>query len=467
MGISHSRAPVLNNLNSEIRLFLTIAFPLAAAYLAEFAMFVTTKMVVGKLGYLQLAAVGLAGDLAFEILIILMGLLSVIGVLAAQARGAGNKHEVGATVRQGIFVATGLGLPCMVLIWNLDLLFHATGQDPAVIAYALPYLQGVSGMVLPVLWFAVFRNFIAALAKPMAIMVITVTAVFLNYLLTIWFVHGGFGLASLGLFGAGLATTLVSWLMFISLTLYIYRQPLLRGYGLFSSRWRFDGKLGREILRLGIPVAALTALEAGMFIAASILSGVIGATTLAAYEVVMSWVGIPFVIALGMAEATMVLVAHAAGSGQPHAVRRAGNLGMILGVAVLSILVIVPIGFASEVIGIFIEPEDPGFQQVSVFAAQFLFIAAIFQVFDGLQVIAARALRGIKDNVAPLWIASLGYWIFGIGGGSLLAFHYDLGGAGLWWGLALGLSVTGSLLCWRFNRFSALPRVLSQASVET
>jgi MATE family multidrug resistance protein len=452
-------------LKTEIRLFLNIAAPLAAAYLAEYAMFITTKMVVGKLGYHQLAAVGIAGDLSFEILVILMGLLSIIGVLAAQAEGAGNKSEVGQSVRQGMLVATMIGIPAIALVWNLDLVLEATSQDPIVIELAIPYLQGLCGFVLPVLWFSVFRSFVAALAQPVAIMVITVGAVFLNYLLTIWFVHGGFGLDALGLFGAGLATNLVSWLMFICLTLYIFRKPGLRGYGIFKSSWRFDWPVCAEIMRLGLPVAALVFLEAGLFVATSILSGVISAKTLAAYEVVMAWVGIPFVLALGMAEATMVLVAHAVGRRQLRAVRRAGYLGMTLGVGLLTLLVIVPLGLGDQIVRIFIAPDDPGYNEVSSLATQLLMIAAIFQVFDGLQAIASRALRGLKDSVAPLWIAGFGYWILGIGGGSLLAFHYQLGGAGLWWGLAIGLTVTASLLCWRFNRLSSRPLELASTEI--
>ena len=142
-------------LKAEMRLFLKIALPLAAAYLAEYAMFITTKMVVGKLGYHQLAAVGIAGDLSFEVLVVLMGLLSIIGVLAAQAEGAGNKSEVGQSVRQGMLVASMIGIPAMVLIWNLDLVLQATHQDPVVIELAIPYLQGLSAFVLPVLVFGI------------------------------------------------------------------------------------------------------------------------------------------------------------------------------------------------------------------------------------------------------------------------------------------------------------------------
>ncbi|MFT6372702.1 MAG: MATE family multidrug resistance protein [Gammaproteobacteria bacterium] len=417
-------------------------------------MFITTKIIVGKLGYHQLAAVGIAGDLSFEILVILMGFLSVIGVLAAHADGAGDKPGLGQTVRQGFIVSTFLGIPSMILIWNLDLLLEATGQDPIVIALATPYLHGLSSMALPVLWFAVFRNFISALSKPAAVMVISVAAVFLNYLLTIWFVYGGFGLPTMGLFGAGLATAIVTWLMFFSLIIYIYCHTELRGYGLFQGKWYFDRTITSEIIRLGIPVAGLTFMEAGMFIAVAILSGVIGAKTLAAYEVVMSWVGIPFVMAFGLAEATMIRVAQAVGKNEIAAARRAGNLGMILGVAFLSVLVIVPLGFSDQIIRLFISPNDAGFEAVSVLAAQFLMIAAIFQVFDGLQAIAARALRAFKDMIAPLWIAGFGYWVLGICGGSLLAFRFDLQGAGLWWGLAIGLMTTSTLLCLRFNKLT-------------
>lgn len=445
----------MHTLKSELRLFLIIAFPLAAAYLAEYAMFITTKMVVGKLGYHALAAVGIAGDLTFEIMVILMAMLSIVGVLVAQAHGAGEKIQLGNAVRQGFIVATLLGIPAMWFIWNLDLVLSATGQDPIVIDLAIPYLQGVSGSALPLLWFAVFRNYIAALSQAIAIMVITCAAVLLNFLLTYWFVYGGFGLDSMGLFGAGIATTIVNWMMFLALALHIYTKPKLRGYGLFKGRWQFDPGICREIFLLGLPIACLAFFEAGLFVAASILSGIIGPKTLAAYGIVMAWVGIPFVIAFGLAEATMIRVAHAVGRKNPVDARHAGHLGMVLTICLLSFLVFIPIFLSDTIIQLFILPDDPGYAEVSMLATSFLIIAAIFQIFDGLQAVAARALRGFKDNVAPLWIAGFGYWFLGIGGGSLLAFRFNYGGAGLWWGLAGGLFVASLLLVWRFNLFTA------------
>ncbi|MCP4876265.1 MAG: MATE family efflux transporter [Gammaproteobacteria bacterium] len=454
--------PIDTTLKDELKQFAIIAIPLSAAYLAEFAMFLTTKMVVGKLGYHSLAAVGIAGDLSFEVLIVLMALLSVVGVLAAQAFGAGKKLELGNSVRQGFYVATGLGIPAMLFIWNLDLALIATHQDPRVIELAREYLAGLSGAVLPVLWFSIFRNFVAVLSQTVSILVISVLAVVLNYVLTLWLVYGGLGLPPLGLFGAGLATTVVSWFMFFALALHVYHKPMFRGYGLFKEKWRLHWPLCREIMWLGLPVAGLTFLEAGLFVATSVLSGVIGAKTLAAYEITAAWIGIPFVIAFGIAEATMIRVAHAIGRNSMPDARRCGFLGMGLVVSITAFMIVVPIAFSKEIILVFITPEDPGYEQVSALATQFLFIGALFMIFDALQAAAARALRGMKDNLVPLWIAGFGYWILGIGGGSVLAFHYQMGGVGLWWGLAIGLAVAACLLSLRFHFFTR-PAGLSSA----
>ena len=438
-------------LAEEIRQFFAIALPLSASYLAEFAMFVTTKMVVGKLGYESLAAVGIAGDLSFEVLVVLMAMLSIVGVLGAQAHGGGRDDELGLAIRQGFLVGLGIGVPAMVLVWNLDLFMDVTGQDPVVVGLAQDFLVGLSPAVLPVLWFAVLRNFVAVMSRTIPVLVVTSVAVVLNYLLALWFVHGGLGLPALGLFGAGLAMSLVSWFMFAALALHIWRQPIYRGYGIFSGKWRPHWATCREIVALGLPVAGLAFLEAGLFVATAILSGIIGAKTLAAYQVVIAWAGIPFVIAFGLAEATMIRVAHAVGREDAEDRRRAGFLGMGLVLAILAGMLVVPLMFDATIIRIFISPEDPGFAEVSAMASQFLVISAIFLLFDGLQAAAVRALRGMKDNLVPLWIAGFGYWVLGIGGGALLAFHFELGGAGLWWGLAAGLAVAACLLTLRFH----------------
>ncbi len=433
-----------------MRSLLMIAGPLAAAYLAELAMSLTTKSIVGQLGYRELAGIGLAADTAAEIVVVLVGTLSVVGVLVAQAEGAARKADAGLAARQGLIVATALGVAATAMIWHLDVLLSWTGQDPEIIALMGPYLKPLSASVLPVLWFFALRTFVAALAKTWAILLITVVAVGLNYVLSLGLVHGAFGLPALGVAGAGWAKTIVSSLMFLAVLAYTYFTPTFRGYGLFRGRLSLDLGVCREIFRLGIPVAGIVILEMGLFAAVAIFSGLLGAVPLATYQVMLAWIGIAFMTAHGLAEAGMVRVAHGIGRNSLASARQAGLLTFAMGVSWLVLLIAVPLKYPEPLVRIFLEESDPGFSQVLSLTTQLLYLAAFFQIFDGLQVMASLALRGLKDTIVPLWCAALGYWVFGVGGGWFLAFPLGMGAHGLWWGMAVGLTVTGSLLAVRF-----------------
>lgn len=435
---------------AEARVLMLIAGPLIAAYLAEHAIFLTTKAIVGRLGYRELASIGLASDIAMEVVVILVGVLSVVGVLVAQAEGGKRTGDAGTAARQGVIVATILGVPASVLVWHLDIVLAWTGQDPEVIALMGPYLKPLSFSILPMLWFFVLRTFVAALAKTGAVMLITVAAVGLNYVLALGLVEGAFGLPALGVAGAGWSKALVALAMFLSLLVYTYLTPTFRGYGLFRGRLRFDFGVCREIVRLGLPVAGIVVLEAGLFAAVSILSGILGPVPLATYQVMIAWVGIAFMVAHGLAEAGMVRVAYGAGRGSIAASRQSGLLIFGIGVGLLIMLSAVPLNFPEPLVRVFLSPDDPGFDEVLALTTNLLVLAAFFQIFDGLQVMAALALRGLKDTIVPLWLAGLGYWVLGIGCGWLLAFPYGMGATGLWWGMAIGLTVTGSLLALRF-----------------
>jgi len=441
----------------EARALARIAAPMAMALLAEFVMFMVTKMVVGHVGYLELAAVGLAGDLAHEALIVLMGGLTVVGVLMAHAQGGDRKDEVGHVLRQGMIVATVTGIPATVLILYLDHFLVWTAQDPVVIELARPFLVPVAWMVMPVLWFSVLRIFAAMLDRGVFVTVITFGAVPLNWVLATGLVEGRFGMPEMGYLGAGWAIMIVSWAMFLALAFAIWVTPVLRGYGVFRGRLRVDLSVCREIVRLGIPVCGIVFVEAGLFAAVSLLSGVIGAVELATYSVIIGWIGIPFVMAHGIAEAAMIRVAYGLGANSVAAARQAGVLSLAMGIIILAALVIVPIGFPEFIVEVFLDRSDPGFEDVAGLARSLFFIAGLFQVFDGVQVIMAYALRGMRDTMVPVWLAGIGYWVLGIGGGALLAFPLGYAVEGLWWGLALGLFATAILLTVRFLRLADKP----------
>jgi MATE family multidrug resistance protein len=434
----------------EVKALIVIALPLIFAYLADVLMIVTAKMVVGRLGATELAAVGISTDLSYQMCIILMGLFSVVGVLVSEARGALNRERIVPELVRGMILSGLLGLVVTVVVLNLGTVMRALGQQSQVIELAGPYYTGFAFAMLPIVWFGVLRSFAAAMMKTGFVLAVTVVTVILNYVLMQGLVHGSFGFAKMGIAGAGFAWAVSMWFKFLCLAVYTYvivrrnRLPLHQGT---IGGPRAYGPL----VRLGLPVAGIVAMESGLFAATSLLSGVMGTVELASYQIVMGWIAIPFVISLGISEAVMVRVAYFVGARDAAAARQAGNLGMVVGVGVPLLLVVVPLLAPGLISRIFLDPSDPDYAKIGSLVAGLLVIAAVFQVFDGLQAIASHALRGLKDAVVPLVIAGVGYWLIGLGSGYVFGFHFGWGALGLWGGVAIGLAFTGTLLAWRFE----------------
>lgn len=434
----------------EAKALLVIALPLIFAYLADVLMVITAKMVVGRLGALELAAAGISTDLSYQMCIVLMGFFSVVGVLVSEALGALRREAVVPELIRGLILAGLLGVIVTMVVLNLGTVLRLTGQDPEVIRISESYYTGFAFAMLPIIWFGVLRSFVAALMKTGFVLAVTVITVALNYLLMQGLVHGDFGLPRLGIAGAGVAWSISMW--FKCLSLAAYTAWLVRRQGLSLPRGSVGGPRSYSpLVWLGLPVAGIVALESGLFAATALLSGIMGAMELAAYQIVMGWIAIPFVISLGISEAAMVRVAYFVGAGNPAAARQAGNLGMAIGVAVPLLLVLIPVLAPDFVTRIFLDSADPDYGEIAALVAVLLVIAAVFQVFDGLQVIASHALRGLKDAAIPLVIAGIGYWLIGLGSGYVFGFTFGWGAPGLWWGLAIGLAFTATLLAWRFE----------------
>jgi MATE family multidrug resistance protein len=433
---------------------LRIAAPLMISYVADVMGVVITKAVVGRLGYLELAGVGVAADLGFQFVIVTMGFFSVVGVLVAGALGAREHEKVAAALLQGLWLALVIGLALTVLVWNMDVLLGWAGQAPDVIAIAGPFSHGFAFAVLPMILFSVLRATAAAMMRTGMVMAITIASVTVQYFVMTGFVHGAVGLPGLGAAGAGYGWAAIAWLRCLLLGLFVIwllrRENIPLPHGEYARAiWRTS-----EFVRLGLPVAGIVGLESGLFASASLMSGWLGPIPLAAYQMLMGWIAIPFVISLGLADAAMVRVSYWMGAEEPGLARRAGNLGMLIGVGIPAILVLIPLIAPGLVTRAFLDANDPGYGEIATLVASLLVICAVFQIFDGLQAVASHALRGLKDAVMPLVIAGTGYWVIGLSASYLLAFKAGWGAHGLWWGVALGLAFTGSLLAYRFERLS-------------
>ena len=226
--------------------------PLMAAYIAEMGMMITDMIIVGRLGSNELAAVGLAADWFYVLLLIGMGIISIVGVLVAQSFGEGDMRAVKDSAEQGMIVATICAIPVMLAIWYLGPALRFANQDPDVIRLIGDYSRPLALGVLPALWFVVLRNYVAALRKASGIMTITVLALVVNLAINYTLVFGKFGLPALGVVGAAYGTSIVNWMMFLILAFHVRFSDSFEAFRLSIIPETFQKDRCKEILLLGV-----------------------------------------------------------------------------------------------------------------------------------------------------------------------------------------------------------------------
>jgi multidrug resistance protein, MATE family len=436
----------------EIRQLLTLALPLILAQLAQTSMGFVDTLMVGRLGGEALAGIALGSTIFFFVFLVLSGVVLSVAPTVAQAHGAGDREAIAQAVRQGMWLAVILALPAMLLYWNVAPLLLFMGQDERTTALAASYLRAISFGVLPALWLVALRGLLEGLAEPRPILVITIFGVILNAAANSILMFGHFGFPALGLVGTGWASTIVYWTMFALALLYAsYRY---RALGVFRFGLPQGGML-LGLLSLGWPISLTLAFESGLFSVSTLLMGLIGATELAAHQLALQCAALAFMVPLGTSIATSVRVGQARGRGDLAAARRAGLTGMGLSVFFMCLTALLFLLFPRAIIGLYIDVQSPANAAVLAAAVVFLKIAALFQLFDGLQVSALGALRGLKDTRTPMLIALFSYWLVGFGVSVGLAFGLGWGGPGLWLGLVAGLATAAFLLAWRFLRRTA------------
>jgi MATE family multidrug resistance protein len=431
---------------AEVRATVAVAGPLAAANLAQMAMGFTNTVIVGSLGSAALAAAGLGASLYFTVALVCSGILTAVAPLAAHAIGAGDNRRAGRVAGAGLVLAALLAVPVVAALLAANRLLVALGYEPALAAEIGRFLGAIAWAAPGFLGFAVLRSFLVAASHSRTVMIALILCIPMNAGLNWILVFGHLGAPALGIAGSGCATAVIQWLMFTGLGSYALAAPSLAKYRMRPLLRGWD-EIGR-ILRLGLPIGGILGLEIGVFATTGIVMGLLGADALGAHQLVMNCISVVFMVPLGIAQAATVRVAVALGSGMPEAARRAGFVALALGVGYMAaVLVAAPRAIAS----VYVDIDAPANRGLVGIALYLLLIAALFQIFDGVQAIAAGALRGYRDTTVPLLLAIIGYWGIGFAGGWLLAFPAGYGPIGLWSGLAVGLAAVAVMLTVRLH----------------
>ena len=445
-------SPRLATFYEELRDTLWLAGPVVAAQLAQISMGFVDTVMVGRLGQEALAGVALGNTAFFFGLIVCLGVVQAVGPMVSQAHGAGEHEPVERSVRQGLWLGVVLAVPAVFILWNIAPVLRAAGQPASAVDAAEGYLHAILCGFLPALWFMALRSFVEGLARPLPITIITLIGVALNIGANYVLMFGPWGLPALGLVGTGWASTLVYWTLFAMLALFVVRIEPFANYQIFGGLRTPDLTYFRELVRIGWPIGVSSGIEAGLFMITALMVGVLGTVPLAAHQIALQCAAFTFMVPVGVGIAGSVRVGQAVGRGRPEAARRAGYASMLLAGLFMVGAAVLFWTAPRAIVRLYIDPALPNNEDVAALAVSLLSVAALFQVFDGVQVAAMGALRGLKDTRIPMLIALFTYWGIGLSTGYVLGLWWGMGAEGLWWGLVVGLAAAALLLFVRFHR---------------
>lgn len=433
----------------ELRPTLALAFPIVVGQVSQMLIGLTDSAFIGRVGKVELAAAAFTHGVFNVFYIVGLGLLLGTGVFAARDHGAGDEVGCAAWLRHGRALALMVGCGAFGVMALLSTQLHHFGQPAEVVAIVKPFYLLIAGSLVAALFFQVQRQFAESLGRPWVPMSIMIADIALNAWLNWIFVFGHFGFPPLGLVGSGWATLIariaavgvLAWWLRRSPTFAVVRAAPWLGW----ERGRFQ-----QLLKLGVPASGMLLFEGGAFTATALMMGWLGTVPLAAHQIAIGCASLAFMFPLGLSMATSLRISKALGEGRKDALRPIG-----FGALGTGLIIMLGFALAFALAGRWITAAFTPQMDVAAVAAQLLVVAALFQLFDGGQVISVGSLRGLTDVRVPTLITFVAYWVISLPLGYWLAFHAKLGAIGLWTGLAAGLGCAALLLGWRFHRLTA------------
>lgn len=396
------------------------------------AMGLVDTMMVGRVSAVDLAAVALGNIFFFAMAIFGMGVLFSIDPIVAQAVGAEDHEAAARGVQRGLVLAFVLSCLTSLLLMSSELVFELARQPTEVSPIAVSYVLVSIPGAFPFMAFIVLRQTLQAMHHVAPVFWTALVANVLNFGLNWVLIWGNLGMPALGAVGSAWATTISRWFVAIGVLVVAWRElgPVLRPIRPEIRRLRPLWNM----LWLGIPIGLQFQFEWGAFAVTGLLMGVLGTNEIAAHQIAVNLAAFAFMVPMGIGAAASVRVGNEVGKGRSDRARRATGGAIGLGTVCMVVTGTVFLAFPGPIGRAF--TSDPAILAIT---GALLPIAGVFQLFDGLQVVASGVLRGIGDTRAPMWAGMLGFWVFGFPVSLLLAFRLGMGPAGLWWGLAAGL----------------------------
>ncbi len=423
-----------------------MAFPVILSQVGQVTVQLVDNMMVGHVGTTELAAASFANNVFMIGMYFGMGITYGLTPLIGKAFSKGKFQEVAVLLKNGIFTHVVAAIVLTALMFGIYFILPILGQPPEVLNLAKPYFLLLCLSYFPFMLFFSIKQFFEGIGNTKMAMQITLTANVINIIVNYVLIFGKLGFPEMGLVGAGIGTLVSRLFMALLFVLYIFYIPKVKKYFVEAHKQIFSIRKIISILRIGIPIGFQIIVEVTAFGIGAVMMGWLGEIPLAAHQVAIGMASFTYMISLGVSQANTIRVSHQIGVKDYSALKMAALASTHLVLAFMLVMGFIFIIARNYLPLMF--TLDPAVIEI---AAVLLVVAAIFQVFDGLQVIMLSTLRGMADVKLPMFFAFFAYLLVGIPTSYFLSFVFNIGPQGIWYGYLVGLGSAGILFYLRFK----------------
>jgi len=425
---------------------LHLALPVVLSQVGQVTVSLADNIMIGHVGTTELAASSFANSVFLIGMLFGLGITIGITPLVGNAFGNNNFKEVVIFLKNGLFTYFLTTIFLSSLMFAVYFLLPLMGQKSEVLELAEPYYLLLCISYIPLIMFFAVRQFFEGVGNTRIAMIITLSANIINVAVNYVFIYGKFGFPELGLNGAGIGTLVSRIFMPLLFAWFIIKNDQFKRYFIVARKQKISGFRIISILKIGIPIGFQIVVEVITFSVGAVMMGWLGKTPLAAHQVAIGLASFTYMISLGISQANTIRVSHQRGLNDFNSLKMAANASSHLVLLFMALMGIVFVLTRNLLPWLF--TPDPA---VILLASRLLIIAAVFQVFDGLQVVMLSSLRGMADVRIPMFISFFSYLCLGIPTSYVFAFVFGFGPSGIWYGYLIGLGIAGILFYLRFR----------------
>ncbi|AYO57740.1 MATE family efflux transporter [Chryseobacterium sp. 6424] len=433
---------------------LTLALPVMITQVGQVSVNLFDNIIVGKLlGAQALASVSLGNAVFFSIFVFALGFSFAIPPLVSEAHSQQKHETINSVFRHGFVINLGVGLALMLLLFlAMPVLYHMD-QPAEIIPDTIGFLSIMTVSILPFMVFQTLREVSEGLSFTIGVTKATIIANVINVVLNYVFIKGMFGFPAMGVEGSALASLIARIFMMVFLYYVLLKEKSTRRYIKdFSLKIAgFSKQMFGKMLKIGFPTALQMFFEVTAFAGAAFICGLVSAKDIASHQIALSMASFTFNLCIGFSVASTVLIGRKRGERDFVGLKKVGtnNLKIVFLFMLFCGLIFI---VGRDILPTFFTRKEDF--EVILLASKLMIIAALFQLSDGIQVVALGCLRGIQDVKIPSFITFVAYWVIAIPLGYFLCVPLKMGAFGVWIGLGLGLTISALLLVRRFLKLS-------------